>query len=61
MSEKDVSQLVSERRSFDRRPQSGSDPDMPSVGRSQRSGEVSRIGHRGPYSLGEKVGIYGAL
>nr|DAX87752.1 MAG TPA: Carcinustatin peptide [Caudoviricetes sp.] len=34
---------------------------MSPVGRSQCSGKVSRIGHGGPYSLGEQVGIYGAL
>nr|DAY12999.1 MAG TPA: Carcinustatin peptide [Caudoviricetes sp.] len=34
---------------------------MPPVCRSQRSGKFSRIGHGGPYSLGEQVGIYGAL
>nr|DAZ10756.1 MAG TPA: hypothetical protein [Caudoviricetes sp.] len=34
---------------------------MPSVGRSQCSSKVSRIGHRGTYSLGEQIGIYGTL
>nr|DAJ69962.1 MAG TPA: Potassium channel toxin kappa-KTX3.1/ALPHA MOTIF, ALPHA SCORPION TOXIN [Caudoviricetes sp.] len=34
---------------------------MPSVCRSQCSSKVSRIGHGGTYSLGEQVGIYGAL
>nr|DAY23017.1 MAG TPA: hypothetical protein [Caudoviricetes sp.] len=34
---------------------------MPPVCRSQRSSEVSRIGHRSPNSLSEQIGIYGAV
>nr|DAS06941.1 MAG TPA: Potassium channel toxin kappa-KTX3.1/ALPHA MOTIF, ALPHA SCORPION TOXIN [Caudoviricetes sp.] len=34
---------------------------MSPVCRSQCSGKVSRIGHRGPNSLSKQIGIYGAV